>query len=96
MKISENKMKKIESFMDKHGKGLIIGGCAITALAIEWYFYSCVYSDGYKHGRIDQYNLDGQGVAKQFNEALKVVDDETMTAFIDAFNNAGLNILKTE
>lgn len=96
MKISENKMKKIESFMDKHGKGLIIGGCAITALVVEWYFYTCVYSCGYKRGRIVQYNLDGQGVAKQFNEALKVVDDETKTAFIDAFNNAGLNMLKTE
>ena len=96
MKISETKMKKIESFMDKHGKGLIIGGCAITAFAIEWYFYSLVYSNGYKNGRIDQYNFDGQGVAKQFNEALKVVDDETKTAFIDAFNNAGLNILKAE
>lgn len=88
MKISENKMKKIESFMDKHGKGLIIGGCAITAFAVEWYFYTCVYSCGYTSGRIDQYNVDGQGFAKQFNEALKVVDDETKTALIDAFNNA--------
>ena len=92
MNINENKMKKIGSFMDKHKKGLIIGGCAITALAIDWYFYS----NGYKNGRIDQYNFDGQGVAKQFNEALKVVDDETKTAFIDAFNNAGMNMLKAE
>ncbi len=84
MKISENKMKKIESFMDKHKKGLIIGGCAITAFAVEWYFYSL----GYSNGRIDQYNVDGQGFAEQFNEALKVVDDETKTAIIDAFNNA--------
>ena len=92
MNINENKMKKIESFMDKHGKGLIIGGCAITALAIDWYIYTL----GYTNGRIAQYNLDGQCVAKQFNEALKVVDDETKTAFIDAFNNTGLNMLKTE
>ena len=91
MNINENKTKKIKSFMDKHSKGLIIGGCAITALAVEWYFYSCVYSDGYTHGRVDQYNTDGQGFAKQFNEALKVVDDETKTAFIDAFNNAALS-----
>ena len=88
MNINETKMKKIGSFMDKHRKGLLIGGCAITALAIDWYFYSLVYSNGYKNGRIDQYNVDGQGFAKQFNEALKVVDDETKTAFIDAFNNA--------
>ena len=93
MNINENKKKKIESFMDKHGKGLIIGGCAITAFAVEWYFYSRVYSDGYTRGRVYQYNLDGQGVAKRFNEALKVVDDETKTAFIDAFNNAGLRNL---
>ena len=93
MNINENKMKKIESFMDKHKKGLIIGGCAITALAVEWYFCSRAYSDGYTRGSVDQYNRDGQGVAKQFNEALKVVDDETKTAFIDAFNNAGLNNL---
>ena len=88
MNINENKKKKIESFMDKHMTGLIIGGCAITALAVEWYFYSRVYSGGYSRGRIDQYNVDGQGFAKQFNEALKVVDDETKTALIDAFNNA--------
>ena len=88
MNINENKMKKIGSFMDKHKKGMIIGGCAITALAVEWYFYSRVYSGGYTRGRVDQYNVDGQGFAKQFNEALKVVDDETKTAFIDAFNNA--------
>lgn len=88
MKISENKMKKIESFMDKHKKGLIIGGCAITAFAVEWYFYTCVYSSGYTRGRVAQYNVDGQGFAKQFNEALNVVDDETKTAIIDAFNNA--------
>ena len=88
MNINENKTKKIKSFMDKHSKGLIIGGCAITAFAVEWYFYSRVYSGGYTRGRIDQYNVDGQGFAKQFNEALKVVDDETKTAFIDAFNNA--------
>ena len=88
MNINENKMKKIGSFMDKHKKGLIIGGCAITALAVEWYFYSRVYSGGYTRGRIDQYNIDGKGFAKQFNEALKVVDDETKIAFIDAFNNA--------
>ena len=88
MNINENKMKKIKSFTDKHSKGLIIGGCAITALAVEWYFYSRVYSGGYTRGRVDQYNIDGKGFAKQFNEALKVVDDETKTAFIDAFNNA--------
>lgn len=88
MNINETKKKKIGSFMDKHKKGLIIGGCVITALAVEWYFYSYVYSDGYTRGRVDQYNVDGQGVAKQFNEALKVVDDETKTALIDAFNNA--------
>ena len=91
MNINENKMKKIKSFTDKHGKGLIIGGCAITALAVEWYFYSRVYSSGYTRGRIDQYNISGQGFSKQFNEALKVVDDETKIAFIDAFNNAASN-----
>ena len=88
MNINENKMKKIGSFMDKHKKGLIVGGCAITALAVEWYFYSRVYSGGYTRGRVDQYNIDGQGFAKQFNEALNVVDDETKLAIIEAFNNA--------
>ena len=88
MNINENKMKKIESFMDKHRKGLIIGGCAITALAVEWYFYSCVYSDGYTHGRVDQYNIDGKGFAKQFNAGLNAVDDETKLAIMEAFNNA--------
>ena len=88
MNINETKTKKIGSFMDKHKKGLIIGGCAITALAVEWYFYSCVYSDGYTRGRVYQYNIDGQGFAKQFNEALKVVDDETKLAIMEAFNNA--------
>lgn len=88
MNINETKMKKIESFMDKHGKGLIIGGLAITALAIDWYIYTLGYSNGYSNGRVAQYNVDGQGFAKQFNEALNVVDDETKTAIIDAFNNA--------
>ena len=84
MNINETKMKKIGSFTDKHSKGLIIGGCAITALAVEWYFYSLVYTNG----RVDQYNVDGKGFAKQFNEALKVVDDETKLAIMEAFNNA--------
>ena len=88
MNINETKMKKIGSFMTKHKKGLLIGGCAITALAVEWYFYSRVYSGGYTRGRVDQYNIDGQGFAKQFNEALKVVDDETKLAIMEAFNNA--------
>lgn len=80
MKNNETKTNTVKDFINEHKTGLIIGACGITALVFGGY---CYFS-----GRVDQYNTDARGFAKQFNEALHVVDDETKNAIVEAFNNA--------
>lgn len=83
MNDNENKMNNVKKFINEHKTGLIIGACGIVTLAFGGYCYLS--------GRIDQFNTDAIGSAKQFNEALKAFDDETKDKFLEAFNAATSN-----
>lgn len=80
MNDNENKMNNVKKFINGHKTGLIIGACGIVTLAFGGYCYLS--------GRIDQYNTDAIGFGKQFNEALKTLDDETKLTVVEAFNAA--------
>lgn len=80
MNDKENKMNNVKRFINEHKTGLIIGACGIVTLAFGGYCYLS--------GRIDQYNTDAIGFGKQFNEALKTLDDETKLTVVEAFNAA--------
>ena len=80
MNDNENKTNCIKKFINEHKTGLIIGACGIVTLAFGGY---CYFS-----GRIDQYNADGIGFGRQFNEALETLDDETKLTVVEAFNAA--------
>ena len=89
MNDNENKMNNVKQFINEHKTGLIIGACGIVTLAFGAY----CYRSGYRSGRIDQYNTDTIGCAMQFNEALKMLDDETKTTVVNAFNAVASNTL---
>lgn len=78
MNDNENKMNKAMKFIEEHETGLIATACVSTVVAGGIYCYLS--------GRIQQYNIDVIGFSKQFNEALKTLDDETKVNFIQAFN----------
>lgn len=80
MNDNENKMNNVKKFISEHKTGLIIGACGIVTLAFGGYCYLS--------GRIDQYNTDAIGFGRQFNEALKTLDDETKLTVVEAFNAA--------
>lgn len=80
MNDNENKTNNVKKFINEHKTGLIIGACGIVTLALGAYCYSS--------GRIDQYKADVMGFEKQFNGALKTLDDETKVIFVEAFNAA--------
>lgn len=80
MNDNENKMNNAKKFINEHKTGLIIGACGIITLAFGGYCYLS--------GRIDQYNADAMGFGRQFNEALKTLDDETKLTVVEAFNAA--------
>ena len=84
MNDNENKMNNVKRFISEHKTGLIIGACGIVTFAFGGYCYLS--------GRIDQYNTDAIGFGKQFNEALKTLDDETKLTFVEAFNAAASSI----
>lgn len=80
MNDNENKMNNVKKFINEHKTGLIICACGIVTLAFGGYCYLS--------GRIDQYNTDAIGFGRQFNEALKTLDDETKLTVVEAFNAA--------
>lgn len=84
MNDNETKMNNVKKFVNEHKTGLIIGACGIAALAFGGYCYLS--------GRVDQYNTDAMGFARQFNEAVKTLDDETKLTFVEAFNAAASTI----
>ena len=85
--MNDNEPKKgvVKKFIIEHQTSLTIGACIITSAAL---LCGASYKMGRLSGRIDQYNIDGKGFAEQLNQAAKILDDETKTAFIDAFNAA--------
>lgn len=84
MNDNENKTNNVKKFINEHKTGLIIGACGIVTLALGAY----CYRSGYHSGTIDQYKADVMGFEKQFNGALKTLDDETKVIFVEAFNAA--------
>ena len=78
--MNDNEPKKgaVKKFIIKHRTGLTIAACTLT---------SAVLSGGifYVIGSIDQRNADVRILDKQLGRAMKVLDDDTMIAFIDAF-----------
>lgn len=81
--MNDNEPKKgaVKKFITKHQIGLTIGACAFAGTAL-------LCGASYLSGRIDQYNADAKGFAGQLNQAAKILDYDTKTAFIDAFNAA--------
>ena len=85
--MNDNEPKKgaAKKFITEHQIGLTIAACAVAGTAL---LCGASYKIGRLSGRIYQYNIDGKGFAKQLNQAAKILDDDTKTAFIDAFNAA--------
>lgn len=81
--MNDNEPKKgaVKKFIIKHQIGLTIGACIFTGTAL-------LCGASYLSGRIDQYNTDARGFGKQLVRAVNILDDDTKTAFIDAFNTA--------
>ena len=84
--MNDNEPKKgaVNKFIAKHKTNLTIGACVFAAATV--YVGICC---AYDNGRTNQYIRDAKGFAKQFDRAIKVLDDDTKNAFIDAFNAAG-------
>ena len=85
--MNDNEPKKgaVKKFIDKHQIDLVIGACIGAGTLL---LCGVSYKMGRLSGRIDQYNIDAKGFTKQLNQAAKILDDDTKTAFIDAFNAA--------
>ena len=91
--MNDNEPKKgaVKKFIIKHKIDLTIGACIITSATL---LCGISYTMGRFSGRIDQYNIDAEGFVKQLNQAVKILDDDTKTTFVDAFNAAASTSIK--